>query len=290
MVLGTDEASVRPLAYYACHGNVTDPGPHADLFEELPDDVDALVATLQGLLLHVFWAEAQGVTLTEERQREVALRSVSDMLARIRELDDRPLGEPRDPDRKLVANCRDYSVLMTSMLRHHGVPARARCGFATYFAPDEYVDHWVCEYWNDDEARWVMVDAQLDELQIGTLGITFDPLDMPDGFFVTGGDAWLTCRAGEADPERFGIADLHGMSFIRGNVGHDFWALNKIETLPWEGWGVPWKEDDDLTADDLEFLDEVSRLTLEGNESFAAVRTLHEDDARLRVPRGWPSD
>jgi hypothetical protein len=152
------------------------------------------------------------------------------------------------------------------------------------------MDHWVCEYWSGDEARWVTVDGQLDRLQVSTLGITFDPLDVPKGRFVPGGDAWLTCRAGDADPEKFGIAEHRGMSFIRGNVGHDFWALNKVETMPWEGWGVPWKEEGELTPADLEFLDEVSRLTLEGDESFAAVRALHEDDARLRVPKGWPAD
>jgi len=290
MASRADEASVDPLAYYARHGVVTDPGPHADLFDDLPDDVDGLVTTIQGLLLHVFWAEAQGVTLTEERRAEVAIRSVSDMLARIRELDDRPLGEPRDLDRRLVANCRDYSVLLTAMLRHRGTPARTRAGFGTYFAADECVDHWICEYWNSDEERWVMVDAQLDDLQVERLGIAFDPLDMPEGLFVTGGDAWLTCREGHADPAKFGIAEHRGMSFIRGNVGHDFWALNKVETMPWEGWGVPWKDEGALTPADLEFLDEVSQLTLEGNDAFAAVRALHEDDARLRPPAGWPAN
>lgn len=284
------EAPADPLAYYASQGIVTDPGPHADLFDGLPQDIEALVATLQGLLLHVFWAEAQGVTLTEERQAEVGIRSVSDMLARIHELDDRPLTEPRELDQRLVANCRDYAVLFTSMLRHRGIPARVRAGFATYFAPGEHMDHWVCEYWSDEHERWMMVDAQLDALQIATLGITFDPLDMPEGLFLTGGDAWLVCRAGDADPERFGIMEHRGMSFIRGNVGHDFWALNKVETMPWEGWGVCWREEEGLTRSDLEFLDEVSRLTLEGNESFAAVRALHEGDARLRTPEGWPTD
>lgn len=285
-----DHQSADPLVYYASQGIVTDPRPHADLFEGLPEGVDALVTSVQGLLLHVFWAEAHGVNLTEERHGEPGIRSVGDMLARIRELDGRPLSNPRDVERKLVGNCRDYSVLLTAMLRHQGIPARARSGFGTYFTPGEYTDHWVCEYWNADEVRWVTVDAQLDELQISTLGITFDPLDVPPGRFVTGGEAWLTCRAGDADPKRFGIMDLRGMSFIRGNVGHDVWALNKIETLPWEGWGVPWKEESDLTRDDLDFLDEVSRLTLRGDESFGEIRSLCDCDERLSKPRGWPTD
>jgi hypothetical protein len=283
-------APTDALTYYACQGIVTDPGTHADLFDELPRDIDALAAALQGVLLHVYWAEAQGVTLTDERQAEVRIRSVADMLARIRQLDGRPLTEPRDLDSRLVANCRDYAVLLTAMLRHQGVPARARAGFATYFAPGEYTDHWVTEYWNEEQKRWVLVDPQLDELQIRTLGITFNPLDVPEGLFISGGDAWLTCRAGNADPEEFGIAQLRGMSFIRGNIGHDFWALNKVETLPWEGWGVCWQDEEGLRQSDLEFLDRVSRLILDGDESFAALRALHDGDARLRTPRDWPID
>jgi hypothetical protein len=284
-----DEAD-NPLAYYASHGIMTDPGPHAHLFDGLPRDVEALTTAVQGLLLHVFWAEAYGVTLTEERQSEVAIRSVSDMLARIRELDGRPLAEPRELDAKLVGNCRDHAVLLTAMLRRHGVPARARCGFGAYFKPGEYMDHWVCEYWDGARKRWVLVDAQLDDLQVRTLGIEFDPLDVPRDQFITGGEAWLTCRAGRADPGRFGIMELRGMSFVRGNVGHDLWALNKVETLPWEGWGIAWVDDDELKPDDLEFLDRVARLTCSGDESFAEVRALCEEDARLKVPDGWPAD
>jgi hypothetical protein len=122
-----------------------------------------------------------------------------------------------------------------------------------------------------------------------TLGIAFDPLDLPAGAFLTGGDAWLTCRAGNADPEKFGIMDIRGMSIIRGNVGHDFWALNKIETLPWEGWGVLWKEEADFTEADLMFVDELAHLTLDGDGSFRALRALL-NNPRLRPPDGWPSD
>ena len=51
-----------------------------------------------------------------------------------------------------------------------------------------------------------------------TLDLHFDPADMPPGEFLTGAEAWLRCRAGEADPEEFGIFDMHGLWFVRGNV------------------------------------------------------------------------
>jgi hypothetical protein len=277
----TDRTS---LEYYARPGAMTGPGEHAQMIDSLPTDIAALCRVVQGLLLHVFWAERQGVTLSEERQREVEIRPVSHMLARIRELDGRPLTVERSLEGKLVGNCRDFSVLLCAMLRHRGVPARARCGFGAYFTPGKYEDHWVCEYWNGGEERWVMVDAQLDALQRHVLGIPFDPCDVPRDQFLVGGRAWHMCRAEEADPDHFGIFDLHGMWFIRGDLVRDLLALNKIEVLPWDGWGLVAKEERDLSADDMLLLDRIAELTRVDEPPFAEVRAIYERTAGLRVP------
>src|SRR5690606_37876997 len=102
--------------------------------------------------------------------------------------------------RRLIGNCRDFTVMLCAMLQHQGVPARARCGFGAYFLPNHYEDHWVCEYWNADQGRWILVDAQLDTLQQEALKIGFDTLDVPHDQFITGGKAWQMTRSGEADP------------------------------------------------------------------------------------------
>jgi hypothetical protein len=273
-----------PLEYYACPGPMTDPKGQASLFEGLPVTIPALRQVVQGLLIHIFWAERQGVTLTEQRKQEVQLRPVSRKLARIRELDGQPLIAPRPLEKRLVGNCRDFSTLLCAMLRYQGVPARARCGFGTYFMPNHYEDHWVCEYWHASEERWVMVDAQLDQFQREALHITFDPLDVPPDQFLTAGKAWLMCRAGKADPDQFGIFDMHGMGFIRGNVVRDFLSLHKIEILPWDRWGLIEKEDAALTPEELEQLDRLARLTLGDNEAFPEVYSAYEGDRRLQVP------
>ncbi|HQM52856.1 MAG TPA: hypothetical protein PLI86_07010 [bacterium] len=98
--------------FYRAQGPVTDPGKHAGLYANLPRDVRGLCGVVQGAMLHVFWAEKHGVTLAEERKREVNLRTVERMLARIVELDPRPLAERREPSKRLVGNCRDHSVLL----------------------------------------------------------------------------------------------------------------------------------------------------------------------------------
>jgi len=273
-----------PLAFYATHGAITDPGSRAHLFDRLPGDVGALCKVVQGILLHIYWAERVGVHLPEPRREEVQLRWVSRQLGRIAELDPRPLTEAREPEKRLVGNCRDFSVMLVAMLRHQGVPARARCGFGRYFLPGHYEDHWVGEYWNRAEGRWVLVDAQLDELQCETLSIPFSPLDVPRDQFITGGQAWQLCRAGEADPETFGIWDMHGLWFVRGDLARDVAALNKVEMLPWDSWGILDRPDEEQSADDWSLLDGLAALTAGSVPEFDRVRRLYEKDERLRVP------
>lgn len=272
------------LSLFATPGPITQIVGHADLLAGLPSDVPALVRVVQDNLLHVFWTRAYGVTLVPERQAEVDLRWVTRQLDRIAAMNPAPLVEPRPAEGKLIGNCRDHSVLLAALLRHQGVPARARCGFATYFMPNHFEDHWVCEYWHAGEGRWVLVDAQLDGLQVNALKPDFDPLDVPRDRFISGGAAWRMCRAGEADPDSFGIEDMHGLWFVRGNFIRDVAALNKVELLPWDGWGVINVRDEDLTEDDLGFLDEVAALFAEDVPDHARLAALYRDDARLHVP------
>lgn len=183
-----------------------------------------------------------------------------------------------------MGNCRDFSVLLAALLRQQGTPARARCGFGRYFLPNHYEDHWVCEYWNADRGRWALVDAQLDALQCQALNIGFDPLDVPRDQFIVGGLAWQMCRANQADPETFGIHDMHGLWFVRGDFVRDVAALNKMELLPWDAWALMEHRDDELQASDLALLDDLASLTCGDVPEFDTVRRLYEAGNGLRVP------
>lgn len=272
------------LDYFSTPGLITTPGHQMALLHDLPTDLPSLCRVVQGLMIHVFWAEQYGIQLSAERKAEVQLRWVNRQLAHILELDARPFHEPRPPEKRLVGNCRDFSVLLTTILRQQGVPARARCGFGRYFLPNHYEDHWVCEYWNSAQQRWILVDAQLDELQQRALKLPFDPLDVPRDQFIVGGQAWQLCRRGEADPDTFGIFEMKGLWFVRGDFVRDVAALNKVELLPWDSWGLAEARDEDLTPADWSFLDDVAALTCGDVPAFAEVRQLYESDDRLRVP------
>jgi hypothetical protein len=271
------------LTYFARYGKITDPGPYAHLYEDLPTDLPSLVQVVQGLIVHVFWAERYGLNLTEERKAEVQLRNMERRLARTLELDASPLAMPRANELKTIGNCRDFSVTLASMLQSKGIPARPRCGFGAYFTPNRYEDHWVCEYWNETEQRWVLVDAQLDELQRNVLNISFNTLDVPRDQFIVGGAAWKMCRSGEADPARFGIFDMNGIDFVKGDFIRDVAALNKVELLPWDCWGLILSEYETLPPDDLSMLDRLANLTDQDVPDVDSVRQIYESDPRLRV-------
>jgi hypothetical protein len=126
------------------------------------------------------------------------------------------------------------------------------------------------------------VDAQLDALQCEALKIPFDPLDVPRDQFIVSGRAWQMCRSKQADPDSFGIFDMHGLGFVRGNFVRDVAALNKVELLPWDCWGIIEKPaENDL--DDLKFLDTLAELTCGDVPDLQAVRTIYETDPRLQV-------
>ena len=269
---------------FATQGMITGPGQWASLYDGLPRDPQALRPIVQGLLIHVFWAGRYGISLTPERASEVQLRLVQRQLERIAALDDSPLTVSRPLDKRLVGNCRDFSVLTTSILRHFGIPARARCGFARYFEPGKWVDHWVVEYWDAPGGRWRLMDVQLDAFQVGVLTPGFDPGDVPRDQFIDGGTAWRMCRSGEADPSVFGIADMWGQWFIQGDLVRDIAALNKVELLPWDVWGAMSGPGEAPSDDDLNALDEIAALSAGDAPGIEELRARYAADARFRVP------
>jgi len=259
---------------------LSDIGRQARLFDGLPHDVGRLAAIVQGLLIHEHVAPAYGVTLGREQHAQAHLRAVEKMLETIAAQDKRPLPVARPEGERVVGVCRHFTLLHVAMLRAQGVAARARCGFGAYFEKGKFIDHWVTEYWNEAERRWVLVDSQLDSRQRELFKVTFDPLDVPRDQFVVAGDAWKLCRGGKADPASFGILDMYGLWFIAGNVIRDVAALNNHEMLPWDIWGAMARTDAEL---DLPFFDRLAELSHAPDEHADALRAVYEDK-RIAVP------
>jgi hypothetical protein len=238
--------------------DLSDAGAQAGLFDDLPRDVAGLAKVVQGLLIHEHIAPAYGVTLANEQHEQAHTRSVEAMLASTVAHDPRPLSAARPAGERQVGVCRHFTLLHVAMLRHAGVPARARCGFGAYFQKGKFLDHWVTEYWNAKESRWVLVDTQLDARQRELFQITFDPLDVPRDRFLVAGDAWRLYRSGQAPADDFCILDLKGPWLIAGNLVRDIAALNNREMLPWDCWAPMPQPDSDV---DLPLFDRLAPMS-----------------------------
>ena len=258
----------------------SDAGPQARLFDGLPHDVGGLAQVVQGLLVHEHIAPAYGLTLSPEQHAQAHMRGVERMLDCIARQDSRPLPQARPPGERVGGVCRHFTLLHVAMLRRQGMAARARCGFGAYFQESMFLDHWVTEYWNEAQKRWVLVDPQLDARQRELFKVTFDPLDVPRDQFLVAGDAWKLCRGGKAQPAQFGILDMHGLWFIAGNLIRDVAALNNHEMLPWDVWGAMARSDAEL---DLPFFDRLAELSHAPDEHADALRAVYEDK-RIAVP------
>lgn len=113
--------------------------------------------------------------------------------------------------------------------------------------------------------RWKLLDPELSDRHVAHFKIGFDPFDVPRDAFLVGGRAWQVCRSGEADPDMFGLdpraPQPRGMRFVRGHVVQDLAALNKVELLLWDIWGLMDAPPDTAVS----LLDDVAERTLAGD-------------------------
>jgi hypothetical protein len=280
-----------PAAFLA-PGPFTDPRDLAPRLQRLAargaGDPAALAEVVRSVMIHVFWRRAHQIE--DDPARAAAETNLRDVRAKLERLGELQASLGRGPDdigplpapQKLIGNCRDHSVLYVALLRQAGVPARARCGFARYFERGKWIDHWVVERW--DGRRWVSTDAQLDGPMREALKIRFDPMDLPRGEFVSGGEAWLACQAGQ-DPERYGIFQLRGWDFVKGNLVRDVCALAGRELLPWDCWGHALEPRARMSAETLAALDEAARATPTGALLPAGAAAALADRPGFRLPR-----
>ncbi|MBY5802664.1 transglutaminase domain-containing protein [Rhizobium leguminosarum] len=270
-----------PIEFYTRPGRMTSAGSHAPALAAL-QGVGAVAAAVHGTLLQDAWAQHYDQVLTPERRAQSHTRPAGEILDTIMAIDPAPLDITRPPDKRSIGTCRNFTVLACAALKAQSLPARARCGFGMYFEAGKGIDHWIVEYW--DGERWVSADFQIDDLQRAALKLDFDPLDQPSGKFLSAGEAWQRCRAGTADPGKFGIFDESGFWFIAMNLVRDFAALNNMEMLPWDNWGSMPEPEEEMSADGLARFDRLAALTMAADERFGELRALYEDDAALRVP------
>ncbi len=221
---------------YRVHGAWTDPGEHSCAILELPDDVASLVQTVRGLLIHSDFLDLYELRPDDIPDPSRETLSVAARLTQVLTRDASPLTVSRLPANRSAATCRDYALMICALLREKGFAARVRCGFARYFTPGGFEDHWVCQYWNESTDRWSLVDGQLDAETHRHLGIGFNTVDLPEGQFLTADQAWRLWRSGLATGREFSHGADDGAWLLAVNLARDALSLQSREVSVWDGW------------------------------------------------------
>ena len=139
----------------------TNPGEFADLYKPLPESLDELCALIKKQLIHPFDLEKYADVIPKNRVYEDReFPTVSLMLKELLNRNGMGLVESRKPGERLVVACVHHSMLLASILRFRGVPVRIRAGYAKYIGGrnDIRVTHAICEVWDDEYSKWILVD------------------------------------------------------------------------------------------------------------------------------------
>jgi hypothetical protein len=274
------------LEYYATPGPMTDLVSSPDrALEGLPREPLDLMKVVRGCVADVgTFTQIYDHPLPVGRDGEKQIRPAAEMLECILRLDPAPLVEQRPPQQRFLGTCRNFATLTCALLRHTGTPARVRAGFAGYFVPDTWMDHWIVEYWRPADERWVRVDPEYGDEWFQERDPDATSESVAERLYLSGGETWQRCRRGEIDANRCNMGGANwGIGEVRGAVLYDTAALNQDEMLPWDVWGqmeAAYRGETDAAYDAL--LDTVGDIVASGD--FDRIRALYESEEVLRVP------
>lgn len=211
------------------------------------------------------------------------------MLTELYHRDQRGFVNNRAEKDKLVLTCRFVSILVASILKSKGIPARVRSGNVPYFSAvygNVSTDHWINQYWSQPENRWITIDVDGSTSLEGK----FDPYDMPNGKFDFPADAWLGIRAGKLDPKHFHNAKPEtGAIVVLWSLFYDFHSLMNNEIIYIYGPAGGYGEDEkfkNLTKEELAKIDNLARLMQQPDDNFDELVKIWETEKDLRLLSG----
>jgi len=294
--------SDKVLNHYLQFGTYTYPGRYEKYLKtKLPDDVREVGLLVRKQLIHrvtlrngnkgsnldLRYGDMIKVPWYRQPEDDV-LTTASAMLAELFRRDERGFATDRSEENRLVVTCRFVSILMASILKSKGIPARVRSGFAPYFKVegfgDKSVDHWITQYWDKKQNRWVAIDID------GSLEdyLKFDPYNMPEGVFDFSADAWLNVRAGKEDGKHFWNAGgFDGLVIIGWELFYDFHSLMNSEIIYLHAPEMVKLADfGKLSEQELSEIDDLARLMQKPDKNFYKLQEIWETKKELRLLKG----
>lgn len=285
------------LEHYKKTGIFTYAGCYKDYFCSLPDDVPTLGRLICSQVIHrvtlkegntnanrtLLYGDMDRYPWYRMRCEDDILLTAPALAAELFRLDERGFVKDREAEHKIVVTCRYVSVLMSAILKAKGIPARCRTGFAPYFKEGVSMDHWINQYYNEKEARWITFDA---DGFYEESGMPLSQYDIPADSFDWAAKAYLAVRNGETDGKQYLYADGLGTCSLPALVRYliyDFHALMNQELtytfLPSFLGGRL----DKLTEEELQELDALAAWLLEPDRYFHELCAFWERERKYRI-------
>jgi len=255
------------LALYAEQSSVTDPGDYIYLYDALPESMDSLCFLIKRQLIHPMEALQMGYSI-EQVIEEGAIDNTERILEALVKKDSTGLNFERLPDDRLLIACHHHAMLLTSILRTRNIPVRMRFGFARYFERDMGVrfGHIICEVWNENEKRWMLVDP--DRQYVDFSPERFDFAD----------EAWNNLLKDRIDQDVYISSIGDGLQGVVNLLALDAAHIIHEERIHWIYPDVALKEIrsfEDLDENDMHALDEAAGLLKDPDLHFTLIDSLY---------------
>jgi hypothetical protein len=262
--------SDEQLLHYATHTQRSDPGDFESLYDELPDDLEALCELVKCQLIHPMEALQMGWEL-EKVSREGEMLDAEDMLGFLMEMDNRGLTCKRKEGDRAVLACYHHALLLASILRERGVPVRLRAGFSRFYEAQAGVrfGHIICEVWDAGKKRWIMADPDRNLVRMKKNDFDFAWM------------AWENIRQDKLDPHIYTASISGGNRGIVNLLILDASLLVMDEKLYWDLPEVimePWNTPSDLNPETMLHLEELARYCKEPAKYDREIRSLLESE------------
>ena len=287
----------KVLDHYLAYGMFTYPGPYLDHFKSLPDDIREIGHLLRWSFVHrttLDWGNTKTnfdlkfgdmTRIPWYRQAEddnlvTAVAIIAELFRR----DSKGLTLERKVEDKVVLTCRHIAILMASILKTKGIPARVRSGFAEYWPWAKVSsDHWINQYWNKKENRWVTIDVDGSFHNTG-----FDMYDIPDGKLEYSADAWLNVRQGKINEKHFWNADGNsGLIVVAWELFYDFHCLMNNEVIYFHHPKIAMLgELEKLSEEELKQIDHLATLMQKPDENFDKLVDIWNTEKKYRLLAG----
>jgi hypothetical protein len=285
------------LKHYLEFSTFTNPGYYKTFLQSLPDDIGEIGNLVCHQIIHRVILKNGNTGANSDlrygdmnlfpwyrlRCEDDILPNAVSMIAELLRLDDSGFTPNRKVENKIIITCRYAAILMASILKSKNIPCRVRSGFAPYLVPELSVDHWINQYWNKTEQKWITIDAD----GFYNSGIGFDQYNMPYEKFDWAAETWLGLRKGILDEKKyFNAGGFTGFMPALWALFYDFHSLMNNEILYLQGPNYLPFEFEKLTDKDLKEVDELAKLLLDPDNNYNELLRIWTTEKKYRILNG----